>query len=112
MSIFKIEGDHERRGHGQLHNPRQLDGPGHQVIRNTIDRAEAVGQLAAKVGVTIKHIYWTLGAYNLVTILEAADDESATAFNLAISSQGNVRTTTMRAFDATEMREIVAKAAG
>ena len=84
---------------------------------NTIDRAEAVGQLAAKVGVTIKHIYWTLGAYDLgaydlVTILEAADDESATAFNLAICSQGNVRTTTMRAFDAAEMREIVAKAAG
>ena len=79
---------------------------------NTIDRAEAVGQLAAKVGITIKRIYWTLGAYDLVTILEAADDESATAFNLAISSLGNVRTTTMRAFDAAEMREIVAKAAG
>jgi uncharacterized protein with GYD domain len=50
--------------------------------------------------------------YDLVSILEAANDESATAFNLAISSQGNVRTTTMRAFDAAEMREIVAKAAG
>jgi uncharacterized protein with GYD domain len=47
-----------------------------------------------------------------VTILEAADDESATAFNLAISSLGNVRTTTMRAFDAAEMREIIAKAGG
>ena len=53
---------------------------------NTIDRAEAVGQLAAKVGVTIKHIYWTLGAYDLVSILEAADDESVTAFALALSS--------------------------
>ena len=32
--------------------------------------------------------------------------------SLALSSLGNVRTTTMRAFDAAEMREIVAKAAG
>ena len=47
-----------------------------------------------------------------MSILEAPDVESATAFNLAISSLGNVRTTTMRAFDAAEMREIVAKAAG
>jgi hypothetical protein len=30
---FKIKGDHERRIHGHLHNPRQLDGPGHQVVR-------------------------------------------------------------------------------
>ncbi|MGB8505266.1 GYD domain-containing protein [Mycobacterium sp.] len=76
---------------------------------NTIDRAEAAGQLAAKVGVTMKQIYWTLGAYDLMSILEAADDESVTAFTLALSSLGNVRTTTMRAFDTAEMREIVAK---
>ena len=47
-----------------------------------------------------------------VGIFEAPDDESATALALALSSLGNVRTTTMRAFDAAEMREIVAKAAG
>ena len=76
---------------------------------NTIDRAEAAGQLAAKVGVTMKQIYWTLGAYDLMSILEAADDESVTAFTLALSSLGNVRMTTMRAFDTAEMREIVAK---
>ena len=76
---------------------------------NTIDPAEAAGQLAAKVGVTMKQIYWTLGAYDLMSILEAADDESVTAFTLALSSLGNVRMTTMRAFDTAEMREIVAK---
>ena len=39
------------------------------------------------------------------------DYERATAFALALSSQGNVRTSTLRAFDAAEMREIVNKAA-
>ncbi len=75
------------------------------------DRAEAAGQLAAKFGGNLKQIYWTMGAYDLVGVLEAPDDESATAYALALSSLGNVRTTTMRAFDAAEMREIVAKAA-
>ena len=53
-----------------------------------------------------------MGAYDFVGVLEAPDDESATAFALALSSLGNVRTTTMRAFDAAEMREIVAKGGG
>ena len=85
---------------------------GIKAYGNTVDRAEAAGQLAAKVGATIKQMYWTMGAYDFVAILEAADDESATAFALALSSLGNVRTTTMRAFDAAEMREIIAKAGG
>jgi uncharacterized protein with GYD domain len=79
---------------------------------DTIDRAEAAGQLAGKFGAKLNQTYWTLGPYDVVGILDAPDDESATAFALALSSQGNVRTTTMRAFDAGQMREIVAKVAG
>jgi hypothetical protein len=50
-----------------------------------------------------------VGPYDLVAISEFADDETATAFALAVSSQGNVRTTSMRAFDAGEMRAIIEK---
>jgi uncharacterized protein with GYD domain len=85
---------------------------GIKAFSKTIDRAEATGQLAAKFGGTLKQSYWTMGAYDWVGVLDAPDDESATAYALALSSLGNVRTTTMRAFDAAEMREIVAKAAG
>ena len=85
---------------------------GIKAFSKTIDRAEAAGQLAAKFGGNLNQYYWTMGAYDFVGVLEAPDDESATAFALALSSLGNVRTTTMRAFDAAEMREIVAKAAG
>jgi uncharacterized protein with GYD domain len=85
---------------------------GIKSYKDTIDRAEAAGQLAGKVGATLEQTYWTLGPYDVVGILEAPDDESATAFALALSSQGNVRTTTMRAFDEAQMKEIVAKAGG
>lgn len=81
-------------------------------FKSTLERAEAAKQLAAKLGGKLKDIYWTVGPYDLVAISEAPDDESATAFSLALGSQGNVRTTTLRAFSGEDMRRIVAKAAG
>jgi uncharacterized protein with GYD domain len=78
-------------------------------FKDTVERAEAGKQLAGKFGGSLKEIYWTIGSYDIVAVSEAPDDESATAFALALSSQGNVRTTTMRAFDADEMRGIIAK---
>jgi GYD domain-containing protein len=46
-------------------------------------------------------------AYDIVVLLEAPDDGTATSLALEVSSLGNVRTTTMRAFTADEMRGIV-----
>jgi uncharacterized protein with GYD domain len=54
-------------------------------------------------------IYWTLGQYDLVAIIEATDEASATAFALAISSAGNVRMQTLHAFSKDEMSRILAK---
>ena len=82
---------------------------GIRAFKDTLDRAEAGKQLAASFGGSLKEIYWTLGPYDIVAISEAPDDETATAFALALGSLGNVRTTTMRAFDAEEVRGIIAK---
>ena len=79
------------------------------AFKETVDRAEAGKQLAGKFGGNLREIYWTIGPYDVVAVSEAPDDESATAFALALASQGNVRTTTLRAFDADEMRGIIAK---
>jgi uncharacterized protein with GYD domain len=85
---------------------------GIKAYGNTLDRAEAAAELAGKLGGSLNQIFWTMGEYDVVGVLEAPDDESATAFALALSSQGNVRTTTMRAFNDSEMRQILAKASG
>jgi len=79
-------------------------------FKDTVDRAEAANALAGRFGGALKEIYWTIGPYDIVAISEAPDDESATAFALALASQGNVRTTTLRAFSSDEMRGIIAKA--
>ena len=97
--------------HAELHHAHQLDRSGHQGVREHARSAEAAAELATKFGGNSKGYYWTMGAYDLVGMFEAPDDESATAYALALSSLGNVRTTTLRAYDAAEMREIIDKAA-
>ncbi|MBS0294578.1 MAG: GYD domain-containing protein [Proteobacteria bacterium] len=82
---------------------------GIRSVRDTTKRADAVKEAAAKFGAKMSQIYWTLGPYDLVTIIEAADDASATAFGLAIASAGNIRMQTLRAFSKDEMAGILAK---
>jgi len=80
------------------------------AFKDTVDRSAASQQLAAKFGGTFE-IYWTIGPYDIVAISEFPDDDSATAFALMLGSQGNVRTSTLRAYRADEMRSIIAKTA-
>ena len=58
-------------------------------------------------GLKIKQIYLTMGRYDLVAVVRAPDDEAVAKFVLSLSSQGNVRTETIRAFTEDEYRKIV-----
>jgi uncharacterized protein with GYD domain len=78
-------------------------------VKQTIERADAFKQMATKVGATVKDIYWTLGAHDIVAICEAPDDETATALSLSVASRGNVRSETLRAFSFDEMKKVLAK---
>ena len=77
-------------------------------IQETTKRSAGIKSLGKKLGVKVTNVYWTLGAYDGVLIFEAADDESATAFLLAVAQAGNVHTETVRAFTAAEMDKILA----
>jgi uncharacterized protein with GYD domain len=78
-------------------------------VKDTAKRAEAVRTMAKKVGVTVKELYWTLGKFDVATILEAPDEASMTAFGLSVGALGNVRTQTLRAFTAEEIGPILKK---
>lgn len=78
-------------------------------IKQTPDRAEAATASAEKLGITVKEIYWTLGQYDSVLVMDAPNDETITAWAMGTGSVGNVRTQTMRAFAAKEMNKILAK---
>ncbi len=78
-------------------------------FRDTVKRGDTVSAQAKKVGGKMTQLLWTVGPYDVVGILEFPDDETASAFSLWVASLGNVRTTTMRAFDAAEMTKVIAK---
>jgi uncharacterized protein with GYD domain len=78
-------------------------------VKDTTQRAEAAEAAARKTGVTMKSVMWTLGSYDMIVQLEASDDAAVTAFGLAVGTQGNIRTQTLRAFTRDEMKTILAK---
>ena len=83
-----------------------------QGIRNAKEspkRAEAFEQLAKTFGVTVREFFWTQGQYDIVTILDAPDEASAMALNLSLGAPGNVRTETLRAFSAADMKSSIGK---
>ena len=81
-------------------------------IGQTTKRAAALKAAAKKMGASIKEVYWTLGDCDGVVILEADDDETATAVMLQLGMLGNVHTSTCRAFNAREMDAIIGKLKG
>ena len=80
-------------------------------VKNTATRAEEFKQMATRHGVTVKEIFWTLGQYDLVAILDAPDDVTVTALGMSLGTLGNVRTQTLRAFSEAEMAAILGKMA-
>ena len=82
---------------------------GIRSVKDTTKRADAVKELARKMGIETKSLYWTVGQYDVVVTFEAPDDASITVLALAISSGGNVRTQTLRAFSREEMGGILGK---
>lgn len=80
---------------------------GIQGIHETTARGAAFKASAKKLGVKVVSQYWTLGDYDGLLIVEAADEATVAAALLHLGMLGNVHTTTARAFTASEMSEIV-----
>ena len=77
--------------------------------KDTIDRARAFRELVEGKGGRADTILWTAGAYDVVAVLDLPDDETVSALHLQLASTGNIRSTTMRAFDENEMSSIIDK---
>jgi len=78
-------------------------------VKETTKRSDAVRDLARKMGIETKSLYWTVGKYDVVATFEAPNDAAMTALCLALGAQGNVRTQTLRAFSKDEMSSVLGK---
>ena len=79
-------------------------------FKDSVDRYEGAQGAMGQGGVSFRDIYWTVGPYDIVAIVEGPDDETVTAALLSVAGQGNIRTTTLRAFSASEMKGVIDKA--
>jgi len=81
---------------------------GIKTVKDSPGRLDAARGLAKKLGCEMKEFYMTIGAYDMVAIMDAPDDETMAKFALTLGGGGNVRTTTMKAFPEDAYRKIVA----
>ena len=78
-------------------------------VKDTTKRADAFKEVAKSAGVTVKEMYWTLGQYDIVAIIDAPDDVVVTTLGLGLGKEGNVRTQTLRAFSQADINAILSK---
>jgi uncharacterized protein with GYD domain len=80
---------------------------GIRAVKESPKRAQAARELAKKVGVEIKDVYLTSGDTDLVLLLDTPSGDNAAKFALALSSLGNVRTKTARAWPEAEFQKLI-----
>jgi uncharacterized protein with GYD domain len=80
---------------------------GIKSIKDSPKRLDAARALAKKLGCEMQDFYMTMGAYDMVAMVEAPDDEAIAKFALALGVGGNVRTTTLKAFPEQTYRKLI-----
>ena len=70
-------------------------------------RLDSAKEAIKAMGGELKGFYLTMGRYDLIAVLEAADDETAAKLALMLGSGGSIRTETLRAFTEDEYRQII-----
>ena len=83
-----------------------LTDQGTQNVKESPQRFEAFKEMAEKKGLKVKDVYYTMGQYDMVVIMEGPE-EAAMSSLLKVASLGNVQLQTMRGFSVDEMRGII-----
>jgi uncharacterized protein with GYD domain len=87
----------------------KLTDQGIRNIKESPKRIEEGIKAVEAAGGKMIGFYSVMGEYDFVSIGEAPNDETAVALALAVGSQGNARTTTLKAFTREKFAEIVKK---
>jgi uncharacterized protein with GYD domain len=78
-------------------------------VKEAPKRSKAAKDLAKKLNVDIKQVYLTSGEHDLLLIVDSASGDNVAKFALAVSSLGNVRTTTSRAWPEAEFQKLISE---
>jgi uncharacterized protein with GYD domain len=81
---------------------------GRKEIKSTVDRLDALRPAADQAGVKVIANVITMGQYDVVTVLEAPNDESVAKMIGMLLQRGYVTTQSMRGFTVDEFRQVTA----
>jgi uncharacterized protein with GYD domain len=81
---------------------------GIRTLKGAPRRVENVRKIAQKLGGSMQ-TYYTMGEYDLVSIVEMPSDEAYNKFALWLGAQGNVRTRSLKAWTAEEASKMIAE---
>ncbi|MCE2462977.1 MAG: GYD domain-containing protein [Dehalococcoidia bacterium] len=76
-------------------------------IKYLSQHVSALRQAVEAAGGHMPHISLTMGQYDLIAIIEAPSDQACVSISLGLSSLGNFRSTTLKAFTEDELINIV-----
>ena len=78
-------------------------------IKDTIKRAKSFEGAIEKAGGKSLGMYYAMGRYGFVAIVESPTDEAITSVLYSLGSLGNARTETLKAFSVAEAAKIIEK---
>jgi uncharacterized protein with GYD domain len=87
----------------------KLTDQGAKDLKGAPKRIEDGLKMFEKMGGKLIGFYATMGEYDYIGVGEAPSDEVATAYNIALSTLGSVRTTTIKAFTIKEFGDMIKK---
>jgi uncharacterized protein with GYD domain len=82
---------------------------GAKNIKDAPQRAAASRRLLRELGGELKAAYMTSGDTDVVLVAEVPNGDAMAKFALALASQGNVRTRTVRAWTEPELTKIISE---
>jgi len=81
---------------------------GIKSVKDSIKRDEEARHIIEKTGGKTQ-IYYTMGEYDFIAVIEMPSDENMLKFLLQVESAGNVRTKTLRAWTETETHKLLSQ---
>ena len=78
-------------------------------VKDTIKRAKSFEDAIKEAGGKSLGVYYTMGRYDLVAIIEAQNDEAIASILYSLGKLGNVRTETLKAYSVAEAGNIIEK---
>jgi uncharacterized protein with GYD domain len=80
---------------------------GVENLKQSPGRLDAAKKAMESAGARMTAFNLVMGQYDFVTTVEAPNDEAMAKVALALGSQGNVRTETLRSFSEADYRKII-----